>query len=201
MRELHADRGRQAIAHGAEAAGRHPAVRLLEAEELRRPHLVLADLGGDVGVAVLGQLVKPLDRVLRLDHIVRRLIRERFARAPFVDLRPPHLQRLLVWMDRARAPQPHHIFEHMRAIADDRHIGLDVLVDRRRIDIDMNLLRAGREGIQPSGDAVIETRADADHHIAIVHRHVGFERAVHAEHSDPLADRRPEKRPAPSTLT
>jgi hypothetical protein len=70
MRELHADRRRQAVAHGAEAARGHPAVRLLEAEELRRPHLVLADFGGDVGVAALGQLVEPLDRVLRLDDVL-----------------------------------------------------------------------------------------------------------------------------------
>jgi hypothetical protein len=38
-------------------------LRLLEAEELRRPHLVLADLGGDVGVAAAVSLVQPLDRV------------------------------------------------------------------------------------------------------------------------------------------
>ena len=61
MRHLHADGGRQAVAHGAEPARGHPAVGLLEAEELRRPHLVLADLGGDVDVAILGQLVEPLD--------------------------------------------------------------------------------------------------------------------------------------------
>ncbi len=56
MRHLRADGRRQAIAHGAEAPGGHPAVRVLEVIELGGPHLVLADLGGDVGVAVLGQL-------------------------------------------------------------------------------------------------------------------------------------------------
>ena len=50
----------------------------------------------------------------------------------------------------------------------------------------MDLLRAGREGVEPAGDAVVEARADADHHVAIVHRHVGFQRAVHAEHAHPL---------------
>ena len=74
----------------------------------------------------------------------------------------------------------------MRAVADDRHVDVDVLVDRGRIDIDVDFLRAGREGIEPAGDAVVEARADADHHIAIVHRHVGFQRAVHAEHAHPL---------------
>ena len=38
---------------------------------LRRPHLVLADFGGDVDVAVLGQLIEPLHRVLRLDDRLR----------------------------------------------------------------------------------------------------------------------------------
>ena len=70
MRHLHADGGRQAIAHGAEAAGRHPAVRLLEFEELGRPHLMLADLGGDVDVVAARQRVEPLDGVLRHDHVV-----------------------------------------------------------------------------------------------------------------------------------
>ena len=51
MRDLHAHRRRQAVAHRAEAARGHPAVRLVEAEMLRGPHLVLADLGGDEGLA------------------------------------------------------------------------------------------------------------------------------------------------------
>ena len=89
MRALHADRGRQAIPHGAEPTGGHPAIGLLEPVELRRPHLVLADLGGDVGVAALGQLVQPLDGVLRLDDRARIRIGERFARAPGLDLGPP----------------------------------------------------------------------------------------------------------------
>ena len=79
---LHADGGRQAVAHGAQAAGGHPAVGLVEVVELGRPHLVLADLGGDVGVAVLGQLIQPLDGVLRLDQLgVRAIARSSGGRA------------------------------------------------------------------------------------------------------------------------
>src|SRR3546814_19191993 len=69
MRALHAQRRGHAVAHGAEAAGGHPVVRLLELEILRRPHLVLPDLGRDEGRAVAGQLVKPLDGMLRLDRL------------------------------------------------------------------------------------------------------------------------------------
>jgi hypothetical protein len=50
---LHAHCGRQPVAHGAEPARGHPAVRLLEAEILRGPHLMLADLGRDEGVAAI----------------------------------------------------------------------------------------------------------------------------------------------------
>jgi hypothetical protein len=50
----------------------------------------------------------------------------------------------------------------------------------------VDLLRAGRERVEPAGDAVVEARADADHHVAIVHRHVGLVGAVHAEHAEPV---------------
>ncbi len=58
------------------------------------------------------------------------------------------------------------------------------------IDIDVDLLRARREGVEPAGDAVVEARADVDHHVAIMHRHVGFVGAVHAEHAEPVLARR-----------
>ncbi len=103
-----------------------------------------------------------------------------------LDRLPPLAERRRVGPMRARAPQPHHVLEHMRAIADDAEIDLDVLVDRGRIDVDVNLLAVRRESVETSGDAVVEARADADHQIAIVHRVVGFERAVHAEHAEPL---------------
>ena len=85
-----------------------------------------------------------------------------------------------------RAPDAEHFLEHVRAIADDRQIDLDVLVDRRRVDVDVDFLRAGRKGVEPPGDAVIEARADADHQVAIVHRPVRLPGAVHAEHAEPL---------------
>ena len=48
------------------------------------------------------------------------------------------------------------------------------------------LRRPRREGIEPAGDAVVEARADADHHVAIMHDVVGLVGAVHAEHAEPL---------------
>ena len=49
--ELRTDRGRQAEAHGAEAAGVEPETGLIESDELRGPHLVLADVGRYEGLA------------------------------------------------------------------------------------------------------------------------------------------------------
>ena len=49
----------------------------------------------------------------------------------------------------------------------------------------------GEKASSAAGDAVVEARADADHDVAIMHRHVGFVGAVHAEHAEPvLAGRR-----------
>ena len=87
---------------------------------------------------------------------------------------------------RARAPQPDHILQHMRAVADDAEIDFDVLVDRGWIDVDVDLPRLRRKGVKASGNAIVEARADADHQIAIMHGVVGLERTVHAEHAQPL---------------
>jgi hypothetical protein len=92
VRHLHAHRRRQAEAHGAEPAGVDPAARLVELVELRRPHLVLADVRGHEGVAA-GQLVELLEHGLRLDELARAVVLQALHAAPFVDLRPPGRQR------------------------------------------------------------------------------------------------------------
>src|SRR6185312_442362 len=67
LRELRADRGRQAEAHRAHRAGGEPMPWCAEIEILRRPHLVLADAGADDGAA-LGVAVDRLDHRARLDQ-------------------------------------------------------------------------------------------------------------------------------------
>ena len=78
-----------------------------------------------------------------------------------------------------------HVGEHRLDIADDRNIDLDVLRNRRRIDIDMDDgLRLGREVRDAAGDAIVEARADRDQAIGIADRRVGAVRAVHPEHPE-----------------
>ena len=68
--ELHAHGGRQPEAHGSETAGVDPSIGLVEGIKLRCPHLMLAHVGGHVGVAA-GDLVELLHHVLGLDALVR----------------------------------------------------------------------------------------------------------------------------------
>ena len=186
MRHLHAERRRQAVAHGAEAAGGHPVVWFFEAEELRGPHLMLTDFGRDVSVLASGQFKQPLDRILRHDDVVVLPVRQRIARAPAADLEPPRIDLRCFRLGLEHCQQ---VGKHIGDVADDRHIDADVLVDRRRIDVDVDLLRVRRERVGAAGDAVVEPRTDAQHHVAIVHRHIGFVGAVHAEHTEPVLAR------------
>ena len=187
MRDLHADRRRQAVAHGAEPARGHPAVRLLEAEELRRPHLVLADFGGDVDVAAARRLEQPLDRVLRQDDIVVLLVGQRIARAPFRDLLPPgrisgFFASALNTCSRSPSTLPASpmigMSTRMFLLIEDGSISMWIFFE------------PGENASVAPGDAVVEARADAQHDVAAMHRHVGLVGAVHAEHAEPVLARR-----------
>ena len=79
LRELRAHRRRQPETHGAHAARGQPQPRSAEVEILRGPHLVLADAGGDDGLAAR-QPVDLFDDVVRLDQravaiVVHRVLR------------------------------------------------------------------------------------------------------------------------------
>jgi hypothetical protein len=40
-------------------------------------------------------------------------------------------------------PQTHHVLQNVADIAENADIGVDILVDRRRVDVDVDLLRVG----------------------------------------------------------
>src|SRR6185437_7631589 len=144
---------RQAITHGAEAARSHPMLGLLELEELRGPHLVLADFGGDEDVlAAPRQLIEPLQRVLRLDDLAVVDIGEAVARAPALDLLPPRRQRLEIGLPALASEAGDDRLERGAGVADDGHVDAYVLVERGGIDVDVDLLGIGREGVEAAGD-------------------------------------------------
>ena len=72
-RELDAEGGRQSETHGAEPAGINPTPWLVEGVELGRPHLMLADIRSDVGIA-MGHFVELLQHVLGFDGVARGLV-------------------------------------------------------------------------------------------------------------------------------
>ena len=194
--DLGADRRRQAEAHRPQAAGVDPAARLVEAVVLRRPHLVLADVGGDDRVA-LRRPVHRLDHELRLDlAVLAGLVAQRVLLLPGADLLPPGVEAGGVGLQRpVLAGQ---LRQHQLDVADDRDVGADVLGDLRRVDVDVDELGVRRELGELAGDAVVEAGADRDDQVGLVHRVVGGDGAVHAEHPEPLLAARPGRRRGPS---
>src|SRR5690606_19867032 len=90
--DLRAYRGGEAVAHRAEPAAGQPAVGRRKAEMLRRPHLVLANLGGDDGIAPPRCLEERFNRALRHDFSGPVLLFGKVqtaSRTPAVDAAPP----------------------------------------------------------------------------------------------------------------
>ena len=135
----------------------------MEIEILRRPHLVLADLGGDIDVALGRHLAQTLDSVLRLDDAAGLVEAQAVALAPHLDLGPPFVERCLVRLELALLHLGDQRLENFRRIADHGKVHSHILVHRRRVDVAMNLGRVRREAADQTGDAVIETRPEVEH--------------------------------------
>ena len=146
---------------------------------------MLADIGRDVRVAAC-QAVQGLQHRLRFDQLAGLVIRQALLRPPGVDARPPGLERLAVRLLATLVEGSRQVLEHGRHGADDGHLDLDVLGDRRRVDVDVDDARVRAEARQIARDAVIEARAHGQQHVALVHGHVGFDGAMHAEHAKKL---------------
>ena len=134
----------QAEAHRAQAAGVDPAARLVELVVLRGPHLVLADVGRDEGVAVLGQFHSFSITYCGLISFARAVVAQAVLRAPLLDLRPTTASSASA-SGLAATPRSCSIslVQHVLDVADDRHVDLHALGDRRRIDVDVDDLAVG----------------------------------------------------------
>ena len=75
------------------------------------------------------------------------------------------------------------LVQHFPQVADQRNIHFDVLVDLRRIDLNVDLFGIGSIGFQISRDPVIESHAEGEQQIRFLDGvvHPGF--AVHAHHA------------------
>jgi len=187
MRDLRADGGGQAIAHRAGAARGQPALGPLEAEVLGGPHLVLADVGGDDGIAATQLCVQAAHQGLRSDAGAVVVETQTVLRAPGADLLPPAGEPC--GGQRLSAQGGMQRVEQLARIADEGQVGLHHLVDGGRVDVEMDDARLRREAVEPAGHAVVETRADADDQVRMMEREVGLQRAVHAGHAEPFVAR------------
>ncbi len=151
---------------------------------LRRPHLVLADVGRHDGVAPVQRGLQPADQRLRRDDVRRVVERQGSLRAPLLDRRPPRRQARDVRFHRSQRLQQ-RLQEHL-AVPHERHVRPHDLVDGGRVDVDVDELRGGAEQIGTTRDAIVEARADADHEVGLMHGQVRLQRAVHAQHAQPM---------------
>ena len=151
---------------------------MLKAVKLRGPHLVLAYIGGDDRIS-LRRLANHLEHILRFNDSIRIGIPKRMPR-PYT-------------LEAARSRRPSgrlrfrvRISQHVFNIADAREICLDVLADFRRINIDMgDSFGLRRKSVQFHRNPVIETRADRNNEIRILHCHIRRIYAMMSEHAQP----------------
>ena len=122
-----------------------PFIGFLEAVMLRRPHLVLADFGGDDRIAVLRRLPQRLDGGLRHDFLPcfpgnpGNLV----ARQPSIRAHQSCRSAFFVLL---RLPDLDDILHRPARIGIDREVNAwTILVDRAAVDIDMDFLRVRRK--------------------------------------------------------
>src|SRR5579862_4916579 len=179
--DLGSDGGGKSKAHGSESAGGDQRVRLFVLVVLCFPHLVLADVRDDDGLAVGG--------VPEIVHDVGGV------EVPIVGevLNVAHSDLALHGVDFA---QPRGVaagagrevrqqgFEDFGEITDEGDLNLDVLVDLGGVDLDVNLLRVGRVGRERAGDAIVEAHAAGDEQIRLLDGVVDPGFAMHAHHAE-----------------
>ncbi len=78
--------------------------------------------------------------------------------------------------------QLHQVLQGLADVADDRQVGDLVLVDLRRVDVDVDDLAVLGELAHLAGDAVVEADAEGQQQVGVVDGVVGVDGAVHAEH-------------------
>ena len=73
--------------------------------------------------------IETLQRILGFDDLARLCVLERLPRTPAFDFIPPGSQRLAIALGLTRLPDLDDVFQDIGAIADDRNVDRDVLVD------------------------------------------------------------------------
>src|SRR5438046_147267 len=178
FRELRADGGRKSKAHGAESARSNQRTGLIVMVILRFPHLMLADVGDDDGLAarffpdvvddVRGVEVPVVRQALNIAY--------RGIALQFSDMTNPRA--VIAGLDVRRKP-----FEYLARIADEGSINLHILVDFGAVNFNVDLAGALGISAQVSGDAVVKTHADGNKQVGFLNRVIHPSFAMHAHHA------------------
>ena len=146
---------------------------------LHRPHLVLADARRDDHVVPGDQLLELLHHPLRLEEVALPRVAEREL--------VPQPPRSGASMPRAPGPRPRDASRSRRVSSASAFLSGPTTGTSASRSFEISAAsmsrctigRAGREGRELAGDAVVESRTDRDEHVAGVHRDVRPLRAVH----------------------
>ena len=74
--------------------------------------------------------------------------------------------------------------EHLLEIADDPQVDLHVLVDLRRIDLDVDLLRGSGVGLESARHAIVEPHTEGEQEVCLLDRIVHVSLTMHAHHAE-----------------
>ena len=147
---------------------------------------MLADIGCNDGIA--GSMPgKFFNHPLRLDHLVVHLVTERMNLSPFFDLPIPILVQAGKMLRRSQVLdfliQPG---QDVLGVAYDRDVHLDILLNARRINVNVNDLGMLGKLIDLSGSPIVKAGAHSDQQITLGYRIIGIPRPVHSQHAQEL---------------
>ena len=143
------------------------------------PHLVLAHVGDNDAVTLVRRMPQLLHNVGR-DKFISLLGEDVAANrigSPLTDLAQPRW--VFVGFDfRQQRPQGH------QSITDDRRVDGEVFAHLGRIKVHMNNSRLRRKRTERTRQAIIQSRANGEQHIALLQRIVAIGFTMHAAPTD-----------------
>ncbi len=126
-----------------------------------------------------------LDDTLGFDDIAVLAISQGHLLFPGIDLIEPFLTLGFIQLKLLFLQQAVDILQGDFGVTHDRQVHNDVLIDGRRVHVDVNDLGIGRKGFDLARHAVVKTHTHGDQKIAMADGHVGVIGAVHAQHAEP----------------
>ena len=124
---------------------------------------------------------------LRLDQLVIHLIAERMTLSPFSDLLIPSVIQTGKMLGRGQLSnfliQPG---QDVLGVSHHRDIDFDILLNARRIDVNVNDLGMPGKFIDLTGRSIVKPGSNRDQQITFSHSIVGIPGPMHSQHTQEL---------------